>query len=116
MTSPPILSVFLSLQGAGGAAQRAGLDACPGGLENHSDSHRSTEISMLKSVLIANRGEIAVRIARTAAERGIATMAVYSEDDALSLHTRKTDAALALKGAGPSAYLDAAQIIRLARE
>ncbi len=71
---------------------------------------------MLKSVLIANRGEIAVRIARTAAEMGIATTAIYSDDDALSLHTRKTDAALALKGAGPSAYLDGTQIIRLAGE
>lgn len=70
----------------------------------------------MKKLLIANRGEIAIRIARTAAEMGIETLAVFSSDDAASLHTRKADAALALQGAGPSAYLDAVQIIALARE
>ncbi|WP_309645924.1 carboxyl transferase domain-containing protein [Phenylobacterium sp.] len=69
----------------------------------------------MKKLLIANRGEIAVRIARTAAEMGIATLAVYSEDDAASLHTRKTDAAVALKGSGPAAYLDGAQILAAAK-
>ena len=57
----------------------------------------------MKKLLIANRGEIAVRIARTAAEMGIETLAVYSSDDAASLHTRKADAAHALTGAGPAA-------------
>jgi acetyl/propionyl-CoA carboxylase alpha subunit/acetyl-CoA carboxylase carboxyltransferase component len=71
---------------------------------------------MLKKVLIANRGEIAIRIARTAAEMGLETVAVYSEDDAASLHTRKTDKAVALKGSGPSAYLDGDQIIKRALE
>ena len=46
-----------------------------------------------------------------AAEMGIATVAVYSEDDAASLHTRDADESLALKGSGPAAYLDAAQIV-----
>ncbi|MDP3747338.1 MAG: carboxyl transferase domain-containing protein [Phenylobacterium sp.] len=69
----------------------------------------------MKKLLIANRGEIAVRIARTAAEMGIATVAVYSQDDAASLHTRKTDEALALKGSGPAAYLDGAQILAAAK-
>src|SRR3990167_1475695 len=46
---------------------------------------------------------------------GIATMAVYSQDDAASLHTRKTDEALALKGSGPAAYLDGAQILAVAK-
>ena len=41
----------------------------------------------ITSVLIANRGEIAIRIARAAAERGLRTVAVYSEDDARSLHS-----------------------------
>jgi len=70
----------------------------------------------VQKLLIANRGEIAVRIARTAAEMGIATVAVFSEDDAASLHTRKADVAVALKGAGPAAYLDVAQLIAAARD
>ncbi|HYD45059.1 MAG TPA: biotin carboxylase N-terminal domain-containing protein, partial [Phenylobacterium sp.] len=69
----------------------------------------------MKKLLIANRGEIAVRIARTAAEMGIATVAVFSEDDAASLHTRKADEAHPLTGAGPAAYLDAGQIVDAAR-
>ncbi len=69
----------------------------------------------MKKLLIANRGEIAVRIARTAAEMGIATAAVYSQDDAASLHIRKTDEALALRGSGPAAYLDGAQSLEAAR-
>ncbi|WP_397400420.1 carboxyl transferase domain-containing protein [Phenylobacterium sp.] len=68
----------------------------------------------VKTLLIANRGEIAVRIARTAAELGIVTMAVYSEDDAASLHTRKTDTAVGLKGSGPAAYLDIDQVVSAA--
>ncbi len=64
-----------------------------------------------KSLLIANRGEIAIRIIRAAAEMGIRTVAVFSEDDARSLHTRKADQARALRGAGAAAYLDAGQIV-----
>jgi acetyl/propionyl-CoA carboxylase alpha subunit/acetyl-CoA carboxylase carboxyltransferase component len=64
----------------------------------------------LTSLLIANRGEIALRIARAAAERGIRTVSVYSEDDTQSLHVRRTDASLPLKGNGASAYLDMVQI------
>ena len=67
------------------------------------------------SVLIANRGEIAIRVARAAAEQGLRTVTVYSEDDAASLHTRKSDEARALRGAGPAAYLDAEQIVAAAR-
>src|SRR3954471_23402359 len=47
---------------------------------------------------------------------GLATVAVFSEDDAASLHTRKTDAAVALKGAGPAAYLDIEQMVAAARD
>jgi acetyl/propionyl-CoA carboxylase alpha subunit/acetyl-CoA carboxylase carboxyltransferase component len=71
---------------------------------------------MLKDVLIANRGEIAIRIARTAADLGIAATAVYADDDSASLHTRQADRALALGAAGAAAYLDAEKIIALAKE
>jgi acetyl/propionyl-CoA carboxylase alpha subunit len=66
-------------------------------------------------LLIANRGEIAIRIARAAADLGIATVAVHSEDDARSLHVRKADASVALTGSGARAYLDAAQIVAAAK-
>jgi acetyl/propionyl-CoA carboxylase alpha subunit/acetyl-CoA carboxylase carboxyltransferase component len=69
----------------------------------------------VKTLLIANRGEIAVRIARTAAEMGLATVAVFSEDDAASLHVKRADQAVALKGSGPAAYLDVDQIVAAAK-
>jgi acetyl/propionyl-CoA carboxylase alpha subunit/acetyl-CoA carboxylase carboxyltransferase component len=68
----------------------------------------------LKKLLIANRGEIAIRIARTAAEMDIATVAVFPEDDAASLHTRRADEAVALTGVGAAAYLDIPQIVAVA--
>jgi acetyl/propionyl-CoA carboxylase alpha subunit/acetyl-CoA carboxylase carboxyltransferase component len=71
---------------------------------------------MFRKLLIANRGEIAIRIARTAAEMNIATAAVYSQDDAASLHVRSADTSLALAGSGPAAYLDGPQILRFALE
>jgi acetyl/propionyl-CoA carboxylase alpha subunit/acetyl-CoA carboxylase carboxyltransferase component len=71
---------------------------------------------MFKRLLIANRGEIAIRIARTAAELNIASVMIYSQDDAASLHVRAADEALPLSGSGPSAYLDGPQILRLALE
>ena len=67
------------------------------------------------SLLIANRGEIAIRVMRAAAELGIRTVAVFSEDDARSLHTRKADEARRLNGVGAAAYLDAGQIIEVAK-
>lgn len=66
-------------------------------------------------LLIANRGEIAIRIARSAAELGIRSHAVYSEDDEQSDHVSKADEAHRLNGKGPAAYLDMAQIIEAAR-
>ncbi|HTR60935.1 MAG TPA: carboxyl transferase domain-containing protein [Candidatus Binataceae bacterium] len=69
-----------------------------------------------KSLLVANRGEIAIRVMRAAAELGIHTVAVFSEDDAQSLHTRKADDARALRGKGAAAYLDIEQLIAVAKE
>ncbi len=68
------------------------------------------------NLLIANRGEIAIRVMRAAAELGMHTTAVYSDDDIHSLHTRKADHAIAIKGAGAKAYLDAERIITIAKE
>ena len=51
---------------------------------------------MFKRVLIANRGEIAIRIARAASALGIESVGVYAPTDALSLHTRVTTKAVAL--------------------
>ena len=68
-------------------------------------------------LLIANRGEIAVRVARTAREMGIATAGVYTDADAGALHTRSVDRAIAL-GAGPPAqtYLSIERMLEAARE
>ena len=68
----------------------------------------------LKRVLIANRGEIAVRIARAAASLGIETVAVYSEADADSLHIRFCDQAVMLPGGPIDAYLDVEKIVATA--
>jgi acetyl/propionyl-CoA carboxylase alpha subunit len=70
----------------------------------------------LSKLLIANRGEVAIRIARAAEELGITTLAVYAEDDADGLHVQKSDARQALTGKGARAYLDAAQLVRVAVE
>ncbi|MBK9178014.1 MAG: carbamoyl-phosphate synthase large subunit [Acidimicrobiales bacterium] len=69
----------------------------------------------LEGLLIANRGEVAIRVARAAAELGIRSVAVYSEDDEGSLHLRAADEAVALRGTGPAAYLDAEQLLGAAR-
>ncbi len=71
---------------------------------------------MLKNLLIANRGEIAIRIARTASDLGISTVAIYAEDDSQSLHTRHADQALSLGAVGVAAYLDSERIIAIAQE
>ena len=70
----------------------------------------------IKSLLVANRGEVAIRIIRAAAELGIRTVAVFSEDDAQSLHTRKADEVRPLHGKGVAAYLDIDTIITLAKD
>jgi acetyl/propionyl-CoA carboxylase alpha subunit len=70
----------------------------------------------IETLLIANRGEIAIRIACAAAGLGMRTVAVFSEDDAASLHLRKANAAHALRGKGAAAYLDIEQLIAAARE
>ena len=65
-------------------------------------------------LLVANRGEIAIRIMRAAAELGVPTVAVAPADDAGSLHTGKADEAVTLDGAGAAAYLDIERIVAAA--
>jgi acetyl/propionyl-CoA carboxylase alpha subunit/acetyl-CoA carboxylase carboxyltransferase component len=65
-------------------------------------------------LLIANRGEIAIRIARAAADMGIRSVAMHSRDDARSLHVRAADELRELPGQGAAAYLDADAIIAVA--
>ncbi|HPV68409.1 MAG TPA: biotin carboxylase N-terminal domain-containing protein, partial [Sphingorhabdus lacus] len=71
---------------------------------------------MIQSLLIANRGEIACRIMRTARQMGIRTVAVYSDADATALHVRQADQAVHI---GPSpardSYLVGEKIIAAAR-
>jgi acetyl/propionyl-CoA carboxylase alpha subunit/acetyl-CoA carboxylase carboxyltransferase component len=70
---------------------------------------------MIKKLLIANRGEIAIRIAEAAAELGLATVGIHSEDDANSLHIKRVDEVRPLKGRGAAAYLDIAGVIAEAK-
>ena len=72
---------------------------------------------MFSSVLIANRGEIAVRIARTAKRFGMRTIAVYSAADEGALHVRSCDAAVAIGPASPrESYLSIGALIAAARQ
>src|SRR5215469_13539802 len=74
---------------------------------------------VFKRVLIANRGEIAIRIARAAASLGIESVSVYAPADALGLHTRVTTETRAIGAAGGdpiAAYLDIEALIAVARE
>ena len=72
----------------------------------------------IRSVLVANRGEIAIRVMRAASELGLRTVAVYSQEDRFSLHRTKADESyLVGRDKGPvEAYLDIVDILRIARE
>jgi pyruvate carboxylase len=72
----------------------------------------------IQSILVANRGEIAIRVMRAATEMGIRTIAVYANEDRFALHRFKADESY-LIGAGQkpiAAYLDISEVIRIAKE
>ena len=70
----------------------------------------------MRRLLIANRGEIAVRIARAAMDLGLTAVAVHSQDDANGLHLRIADEAVPLGGRGVRAYLDLENVVAKAAD
>ena len=81
------------------------------------DATKQSSVSKINKIMVANRGEIAVRVFRAATEAGIRTVAVYSEQDAKQLHRQKADEAYMIgRGMPPvAAYLNAPEIIRVAK-
>ncbi|MEO0662751.1 MAG: biotin carboxylase N-terminal domain-containing protein, partial [Planctomycetota bacterium] len=72
---------------------------------------------MFKRILIANRGEIALRVIRTAREMGIESVAIHSDVDASALHVRMADMAVSLGGRLPAeSYLDMDKVLAAAKE
>src|SRR6218665_3792822 len=73
---------------------------------------------MFTKILVANRGEIAIRAMRTAFELGAKTVAVFPYEDRNSMHRLKADEAYQIgeKGHPVGAYLDVSEIIRVAKE
>ena len=74
-------------------------------------------MASVSKVLVANRGEIALRVMRTCREMGIPTVAVYAEPDARAPHASFADERAALNAPTPrQAYLDIEQLVRVARQ
>ena len=70
----------------------------------------------MKKILIANRGEIAIRIARSVSDLGMIPVGFYSEVDGNSLHLTKMNKNYKLSGKGVSAYLGIKEIVSISKE
>src|SRR5690606_10047084 len=106
---------------AHGCARSVFPEALPAsGAHEHANTQariKAGDIQMLKKLLIANRGEIAVRVIRTAKALGYRTVAVYSEADANALHVEQADEAVCIGPAQVAAsYLNADAILDAARK
>jgi len=90
----------------------------PSDRSNAASMHEHDKLSDLKRILVANRGEIAIRVMRAASELGMRTIAIFSAEDRFSLHRSKADEAyLVGSGKGPiEAYLDIADVLKIAHE
>jgi len=86
----------------------------------HQRLRANSSIMRLKKILVANRGEIPIRIFRTAHELSLQTVAVYSYEDRLSMHRQKADEAYVIGKRGQftpvAAYLAADEIIKIAKQ
>lgn len=81
-------------------------------------AYSGVEYKPIRSVLVANRGEIAIRVFRACSELGIKSVAIYSEQDKMHMHRQKADESyLVGKGLPPvQAYLNIPDIIRICQE
>ncbi|KKK15430.1 hypothetical protein ARAM_006433, partial [Aspergillus rambellii] len=77
---------------------------------------RLSKMLSLKTLLVANRGEIAVRILKTAKKLKLRTVVIYSEPDCASTHVHLADEAVLLSGPPPQVYVDGDQIIEIAKK
>ena len=101
---------------APGSTSGATIDRCRRGFGTPTTPEQSKQ-SMFQKILIANRGEIAVRVIRTCREMKIPTVAVYSDADRTSLHVRMAEEAVRIGPAPPAeSYLHIDRIVEVARQ